>query len=254
MASANRNLISSEPAIRHMQTSKLCLKIEETLLGRGASLVSFADLIEVPADVRDSMRFAVSIAVALDAGVVSNIRHGPTDEYYFEYRKANALLSGLGKLTCRVIGDHGYQAVSKKPTYAGIDPKTQSTALPHKTVATRAGLGWIGKCALLVTKEYGCAIRISTVLTDAPLEASVPVDDSACGDCALCVESCPGKAPSGKNWEIGLHRDSFFDVFACERAARECAKAKLGIDDTICGICISICPWTIGYIEREAGV
>ena len=237
-----------------MQRSNLCFKIRETLLGRGASLVGFADLSEMPADVRDSMRFAVSIAVALDAGIISNIRNGPTDEYYYEYRKANALLSGLGKLTCSIVADHGYQAVSRKPTHAGIDPKTQSTALPHKTVATRAGLGWIGKCALLITKEYGSAVRISTVLTDAPLDASVAVDESACGDCSLCVELCPGKAPSGKNWEVGLHRDSFFDVFACERAARECGMTKLGVDDTICGICISICPWTIGYIEREAGV
>jgi epoxyqueuosine reductase QueG len=115
-------------------------------------------------------------------------------------------------------------------------------------------LGWIGKCALLVTEEYGSAVRISTVLTDAPLETSVSVDDSACGDCALCVESCPGKAPSGKNWEVGLHRDSFFDVFACERASRERAVAKLDFDDTFCGICISVCPWTRKYVEREVGV
>jgi epoxyqueuosine reductase QueG len=236
-----------------MQRNNLCFKIRETLLGRGASLVGFADLIEVPADVRASMRFAVSMAVALDAHVISNIRDGPTDEYYFEYRKANALLSGLGKLICRMIGDHGYQAVARKPTHAGIDPRTQSTALPHKTVATRAGLGWIGKCALLITKEYGSAIRISTVLTDVPLNAAAAVDESACGDCSLCVELCPGKAPSGKNWKAGLHRDSFFDVFACERTARECGKANLGLDDTICGKCISICPWTIGYIEREVG-
>ena len=233
---------------------EICRKLKTLLLDKGASLVGFADLIEVPADVRDSMRFAVSIAVALDAAVISTIRDGPTDPYYVEYRKANALLTGLGKVASSMIEGSGYKAISKKPTHAGIDPKTQSTVLPHKTVATRAGLGWIGKCALLVTEEYGSAIRISTVLTDAPLETSVPVDDSLCGNCALCVESCPGKAPSGRNWEVGLHRDSFFDVFACERAARERAVTKLNFDDTFCGICISVCPWTKRYVERETGV
>jgi len=174
-----------------MNKRDLSLEIRTVLAGKGASLVGFADLSLVPADARDSMRFAVSIAVALDACIISGIRDGPTQGYYYEYRKANALLSGLGKLSCSIIGDHGYNAVSRKPTHAGIDPKTQSTALPHKTVATRAGLGWIGKCALLVTKEYGCAIRISTVLTDAPLEVSVPVDDSACGDCAFSSSRVP---------------------------------------------------------------
>jgi epoxyqueuosine reductase len=233
---------------------EICRKLKKLLLDKGASLVGFADLIEVPADVRDSMRFAVSMAVALDAAAISTIRDGPTHPYYVEYRKANALLTGLGKEASSLITDHGYKAVPKAPTHVGIDPKTQSTVLPHKTVATRAGLGWIGKCALLVTEEYGSAVRISTVLTDAPLERSVPVDVSLCGDCVLCVQSCPGKAPSGKNWEVGLHRDSFFDAFACARASRERAVAKLDFDDTFCGICISVCPWTRRYIEREAGV
>ena len=232
----------------------ICRKLKKLLLDKGASLVGFADLSGVPADVRDSMRYAVSMAVALDAAAISTIQDGPTDPYYTEYRKANALLTGLGRVASSMIEGFGYNAVPKKPTHEGIDPKTQSTALPHKTVATRAGLGWIGKCALLVTKEYGSAIRISTVLTDAPLETSVPVDDSLCEDCTLCVESCPGKAPSGRNWEVGLHRDSFFDVFACERASRERAVTKLDFDDTFCGICISVCPWTKRYVERETGV
>jgi epoxyqueuosine reductase len=231
--------------------NEICRKLKGELLNNGASLVGFADLNELPARIRDSMRFAVSIAVALDAPTIANIRGGPTPEYRSEYRRANALLSELGEIACRTLEERGYQAVAKAPTHVGIDPKTQSTILPHKTVATRAALGWIGKCALLVTREYGSAIRISTVLTDAPLVTAVPVEHSLCGDCALCVESCPGKAPSGRNWEVGLHRDSFFDVFACERAARECGVTRLGLDDTICGICISVCPWTVEYIEKQ---
>ena len=53
--------------------------------------------------------------------------------------------------------------------------------LPHKTVATRAGIGWIGKCALLVTEKYGSAIRLTTVLTDMDLETDQPINGSKCG-------------------------------------------------------------------------
>jgi len=236
-----------------MNTKNLCLEINETLFENGASLVGFADLNEIPKDVRDSKRFAVSIAVALAPFLIANIRNGPTKEYYSEYRNANTILWDLAKLTAKIIEDSGYRAIPKAPTNVGIDPQTHSTVLPHKTVATRAGIGWIGKCALLVTEEYGSAIRITTVLTDAPLKTGVPIVDSQCGDCMECVNFCPGKAPSGRNWNFKLYRDFFFDVFACAKAARECAKRKIGVDDTICGICISVCPWTTRHIEREGG-
>lgn len=229
----------------------LCAKIKEILLARGASLVGFADLLGMPADVRDAKRYAVSIGVALDASIIAGIGDGPTPEYYAEYKRANALLSNLGKLARDLIEAHGHRAIAKEPTHVGIDPETHSTILPHKTAATKAGLGWIGKCALLVTEKYGSALRITTVLTDAELEVGEPITGSRCNDCIICVDSCPGKAPSGKNWNPNLHRDSFYDAFACAEAAREQAQAKLGIDDTICGICIVACPWTAKYINSQ---
>lgn len=232
----------------------ICSELKATLFDNEAALVGFADLNGLPADARHFMGFAVSIAVALDASIIANIRDGPTQKYHSEYKRANALLSDLGKLAFRILRDHGYRAIPKAPTGVGIDPRTHSTILPHKTVATRAGLGWIGKCALLITEKYGAAVRLTTVLTNAELEATIPADQSLCGDCMICVNSCPGKAPSGKNWEINVYRDSFFDAFACARSARKNALAKIGVDDTICGICISVCPWTIKYTKRMNSV
>jgi epoxyqueuosine reductase len=225
-------------------------EIRSAVLEKGASLVGFADLSELPEDMRHSMRFAVSMAVALDPMVIAAIHDGPTKEYHAEYRQANALLWELAKFTAGMIEDWGYRAIPKRPTHAGIDQGTQSTVLPHKTVATHAGLGWIGKCALLITEEYGPAVRLTTVLTDAELNAAEPIAESRCGECRLCVDSCPGKAPSGRNWNSRLARHEFYDAFACARAARERATAKIGIDDTICGICISVCPWTAKYVKK----
>jgi epoxyqueuosine reductase len=228
-------------------------EIRQGLLERGASLVGFADLSELPEDVRHFMKYAVSMAVALDPSAIASIQEGPTREYHAEYRQANALLWELAKFAACLIEDFGYLAIPKRPTHAGIDPGTQSTILPHKTVATRAGLGWIGKCALLVTEEFGSAIRLGTVLTDAELDVAQPVVESRCGDCTQCVNLCPGGAPSGRNWSAGLQREAFNDAFACAKAARERATAKIGIDDTFCGICIAACPWTAKYVENACG-
>jgi len=200
--------------------NKIGKEVTELLSNKGASLVGFADLGEIPANTRSSLRYAISIAIALDTTTIAGIGSGPTQEYYSEYKRVNALLSDLGGYAAGVLQEYGYEAVSKAPTSVGIDLKTHSTLLPHKTVDTRAGVGWIGKCALLVTKEYGSAIGLTTILTNAHLDTAVPVNHSSCNDCMVCVNLCPGNAPSGKNWNVDVHRDSFFNPFSCRRAAR----------------------------------
>ncbi|MCJ7508206.1 MAG: epoxyqueuosine reductase [candidate division Zixibacteria bacterium] len=237
-----------------MTKTDLSSQIQAALMGKGASLVGFADLDDLPFDIRHSMKYAVSIAVALNPSIIADIKNGPTKKYHSHYKKTNLLLWNLAETTAFIIESNGFKAIPQKPTGVGIDQKTQSTILPHKTVATKSGLGWIGKCALLVTEKYGSAVRLTTVLTDALLKTAIPIVESRCGDCVVCMESCPGNAPRGKNWSSNQHRDLFFDVFACERKAREHGITKVGIDDTICGICIAVCPWTVKYIQSREGI
>jgi epoxyqueuosine reductase len=227
-------------------------EIESRLIKAGASLVGFADISNLPADVTDSMTSAISIAVALDVSIVSEIADGPTERYYQEYKRVNEFLAYLSETTVEVLKGRGNRAVAIKPTVEGkdLDYQTLTTLLPHKTIATRAGLGWIGKSALLITKKYGAAVRLATVLTDAEFEAAKPFNASSCGDCNKCVENCPAKAISGRNWELGLEREAIYDAFACYDTARKLSK-KISLPSTICGVCISGCPWTQKYISSE---
>ncbi|MHC4334869.1 MAG: epoxyqueuosine reductase, partial [Planctomycetota bacterium] len=76
-------------------------QIKAKLIKEGASLVGFADVRGLPADVRCSMDFGISIAVALDASIINDISEGPTKSYFEEYERANEFLSGL----CGVVVD-----------------------------------------------------------------------------------------------------------------------------------------------------
>lgn len=223
-------------------------ELRSLLISAGAAMVGIANLDEVPPDVRDDFPVGISIAVALDPRTVSGITEGPTRQYYNEYERANDLLERLGNRASEFLDECGHKSLPLAVTSVGIDSKTISTRLPHKTVATRAGLGWIGKCALLVTRGFGSAIRITTVLTDARLQTDYPVNADLCGRCSFCVDNCPAHAPSGKNWQVGLHRDEFFNAFACQRNAHEMASKRIGVEETICGICIAVCPWTQKYV------
>lgn len=227
----------------------LSAELKSRLLSKGASLVGFADLKDIPAAYRDNKKYGISIAVALEPSIVHGIAEGPTQEYYAAYKSLNEQLDNLVLFTGDFLKGMGYEAVMKTTTEVVIDDHAIGTVLPHKTIATRAGLGWIGKCALLVTENFGSAIRISSVLTDAPLEVGKAINESRCGSCHNCVEACPGKAPMGINWELGKPREEFFNAFECRKAAREKA-ALVGIDGTLCGKCIEICPWTQRYLRR----
>jgi len=226
-------------------------EITQLAMARGASLIGFADLTVLPAPVRFDLPRAVAVAVALAPDIVASIREGPTREYHAEYERVNATLGELSESLAGLLRDRGFTAMSSAATNEGIDPRTHSTLLPHKTVATLAGLGWIGKCALLVSADFGSAIRLNRVLTDAPLPTGTPITESHCGDCRACVDACPGLAATGDNWSRGKRRDDFFNAAACRRAAREAAQRRTGIVDTFCGICIAVCPWTQRYIRRS---
>lgn len=224
-------------------------EIRKMLIEYGAALVGFADMTAVPTEDRKDMERALSIAVALSPGIVSRIAKGPTKEYFREYKRANALLSGLSHRAAKLLQEWGFAAVALEPTTEEFDAVRLRAGLSHKIAATRSGLGWIGKNALVITKPFGSAIRLTTVLTDAPIETGIPFDESKCGTCTACVEICPAKAPSGTNWRLGLSRDDFFDAFACCRKATEFCKRE-EIDSTICGICIEACPWTEKYLKQ----
>ncbi|MFC1508325.1 4Fe-4S double cluster binding domain-containing protein [Candidatus Omnitrophota bacterium] len=228
---------------------KLQAGILSKLTEDGASLVGFADIRELPANIRHTMRSAISIAAALDTDIVSEIIEGPTKRYHEEYVRINGFLTGLCERTVEYLGHHGVEAVAIAPTIKKVDYKSLQTPLPHKTVATRAGLGWIGKSALLITKQYGPAVRLASVLCDIEFETADPINESHCGECTECVDRCPATAIKGNNWEAGSEREMIYNARQCYTMAKKLS-GVIGVTSTICGICIAACPYTQRYLKR----
>ncbi len=216
----------------------------------GASGCGFSDLRGMLVLPDPGLCYGVTVTLALDPVVISGINEGPTREYHDEYERVNGELARIGERAAVYIKDSGFRSLLLGPTTEGYDKKTLSVPFPHKTAALRSGLGWIGKCDLLVNEEFGSAFRMCTILTDAPLADGSGTRGSKCGQCRSCVDACPAGAPTGRDWEPGTHRDELVDIFACYRFARSTSDT-LGSDHTICGICIEACPWTRKYINSR---
>lgn len=69
-----------------------------------------------------------------------------------------------------------------------------------------------------------------------------PYAESKCGSCNICVNKCPAKAANGLLWNINTERDEFYDAFKCREKCRELAMKNFNINESVCGICISVCP------------
>ncbi|MCZ0702089.1 epoxyqueuosine reductase [Natronobacillus azotifigens] len=62
--------------------------------------------------------------------------------------------------------------------------------LSDRAVAERAGIGFSGKNCAIITPEFGSYVYLGEMITNIPFPPDTPVDDS-CGDCTICIDSCP---------------------------------------------------------------
>lgn len=62
--------------------------------------------------------------------------------------------------------------------------------LVDRAAAVRAGLGWFGKSANLLTREFGSYIFLAELITTLELEPDSPLQAN-CGQCAECIDHCP---------------------------------------------------------------
>ncbi|UCH86338.1 MAG: epoxyqueuosine reductase [Dehalococcoidia bacterium] len=218
--------------------------LQQQILALGATLVGFADMEGVLEGEFACWPRAISIALAFPDEVIAPIAKGPTLEYYRAYNQFNERLNEIAAQTAKLVRSLGYRAESFPATVDGpdLDIRSLSAAFHHKTAATRAGLGWVGRSALLVSYKCGPRVRFVTVFTDMPLAAGTPVTVSECEDCRVCVRACPGEAIHDEEWWAGRPREDFFDAHACFVEASRQLRERVGVNHPVCGICIAVCP------------
>jgi epoxyqueuosine reductase len=197
---------------------------EQRIKDSGADFVYFADITMLPADVIEDYTCAVLFGKALSKEYISAVRNGQVPKTK-EVINVERRMDTLAEKVAKMLEAEGYKSIAKLKT--GL--------LPHKTAALRAGLGFIGKNNLLVTKQYGCAVMLGKVLTTAPFAVtSETPKEPECGDCSICVDVCPTKALRGRTWSIKTTRDEIMTRKLC----------------TLCVKCMAWCPYTAEYINR----
>lgn len=81
----------------------------------------------------------------------------------------------------------GIEGLTADFEYKGM---VDTGALVDTAVARRAGIGFIGKNGLVISKEFGSYMFLGELITNLDIEPDQPVDYD-CGDCNRCVTACP---------------------------------------------------------------
>ncbi|MGE4352895.1 MAG: 4Fe-4S double cluster binding domain-containing protein [Oscillospiraceae bacterium] len=226
--------------------NELSEELSQVLRDNGAVLIGFGDVSDL---VDDELNIGVAIGLPMPKDMVRSIEKDPTEEYRKWYHYANGVLNESINAGADFLRKQGY-AVREQTTDKVQRSCDEYTALPHKSIAIRAGLGWIGKSCLLVTPEYGGALRLSSLVTNAPLSCAEPILKSRCGTCNVCRDICPYDAIKGVTWEQGKSRDEMFDFEKCRSGTAERCLDVIGVRMTICGKCFVFCPYTRKYISK----
>jgi epoxyqueuosine reductase len=77
-----------------------------------------------------------------------------------------------------------------------------SSPVAERSLAVRAGLGFIGRNRMLINPTLGPAIFLGELVTDMELAPDSPVSDR-CGDCTRCIDACPTGALSREGLDAG---------------------------------------------------
>ena len=162
---------------------------------------------------------------------------------------------GAGRMRIAAYARHDHyadlraalQAVAERLRSAGWSAivVADDNALVDRAAAVRAGVGWWGRNANVLVPGRGSWFVLGSVVTDAPLTPSTPVEDG-CGTCRQCLDGCPTGA-IGDNGVIDARRCLAWLVQAPGDIPREFREA-LGGRLYGCDECQEVCP--VGRPER----
>ncbi len=220
-------------------------KLKEYLIDLGASKVGYADVDGLASEFID-LPNGISLVLKLPKEAMQLVKDEDYETYWKCFHSKVDELSEIALKGEEYIKNLGYDAFALTMTRNECDMKKLLSILPYKTIATKSGLGWIGRSALFVTPEYGSAVVLGAILTDMHLEFGEPVTDSSCDECANCQDACPVEAINPQKWNDRLNREDIIDIDTCFEYIMSQYKDGLG-----CTKCMSECRLTQKYLEGQ---
>lgn len=122
-------------------------------------------------------------------------------------------------------------------TRSGVD----TVPILERELASRAGVGWVGKNTCVINERIGSWLFLGEILTNLDLPVDQPAIDR-CGTCRRCIDACPTQAIV-EPYQLDASRCISYLTIEHKSDIRSDLADKLGNWVFGCDICQDVCPW-----------
>jgi epoxyqueuosine reductase len=135
----------------------------------------------------------------------------------------------------------------------GADVKVFVDTAPvmEKPLAEAAGLGWLGKHTVLVSRDFGSWLFLGAIFTTADLPPD-PAETDHCGSCRRCLSICPTDAFPAP-YQLDARRCISYLTIEHKGPIDRSLRPAMGNRIFGCDDCLAVCPWNkFAAAGREA--
>ena len=108
--------------------------------------------------------------------------------------------------------------------------------------AQRAGIGWVGKNTMILSRELGSYFLLGEIILDLELKPDRPHVEEFCGSCTRCLDACPTDAFAAPR-VLDANKCISYHTVENREEIPDALKTKLGDWIFGCDICQQVCPW-----------
>ena len=177
--------------------------------------------------------FATSYQTRNSQTIIENQKSGVVARYARFQDYHNVLAEKLKALT-KFVNETG-GADTHSLWYVDTGPMLE------RDFAERAGLGFIGKHANLISRRLGNWIFLAEIITNLELEPDAP-EKNRCGSCARCLAACPTDAITAP-FQLDARRCISYLTIELKGPIPVQFRRAIGNRIYGCDDCLAVCPW-----------
>jgi len=133
--------------------------------------------------------------------------------------------------------------------HGSMNGGTDAVPLLERALATRAGIGFLAKSAMVISPTHGPYLQLAELLTGMDLPPDPP-SNGTCGTCTACLDACPTAAITAP-FEIDARRCLSYTTIELRGSIPRDLRRPQGDWLFGCDICLEVCPFTRRSTLRE---